>query len=60
MWGPKFTQVKAEQIKEAHRLGVKVAVWTPDKEKHMAKMIKLGVDAVITNRPDRLFHIMEK
>jgi len=59
-WGPKYTQVKAEQIKAAHRLGVRVAVWTPDKEKQMKKMIKWNVDAVITNRPDRLLPIKRK
>jgi glycerophosphoryl diester phosphodiesterase len=39
-------------------LGVNVAVWTPDKEKHLKNMIKLGVDAIITNRPDRLLQIL--
>lgn len=59
-WGPKYTQITAEQVDMAHRLGVNVAVWTPDKKRLLVKMIKLGVDAIITNRPDRLLHIMGK
>lgn len=53
-WGPRYTQIDAKQVEEAHRLGVNVAVWTPNTSKAMKKMIKLGVDAIISNRPDIL------
>ena len=53
-WAPKYTQIKAKQVQEAHQLGLCVAVWTPDSNKAFIKMIKMGVDAIITNRPDRL------
>lgn len=53
-WAPKHTQLKAKQVKEAHRLGICIAVWTPSSKRTMQKMIEMGVDAVITNRPDFL------
>ncbi len=53
-WAPKYTQIKAKQIQEAHHLGLCVAVWTPDSNKALKKMIRMGADAIITNRPDRL------
>jgi glycerophosphoryl diester phosphodiesterase len=57
-WAPKYTQIKAKQVKEAHRLGICVSVWTPDSTRAIKKMIELGVDAIITNRPDRLLQIL--
>lgn len=57
-WAPKYTQIKARQVKEAHQMGLCVAVWTPDSNQAIGKMIKMGVDAVITNRPDRAHQIL--
>ena len=34
------------------RLGYPVWVWTVNEPKRMAHMLKLGVDAIITDRPD--------
>jgi len=56
-WGPKYTQVETNQVLEAHQLGLCVAVWTPDSKKAFRKMIRMGVDANITNRPDRLMKL---
>ena len=41
-----------EQVKECHRLGVGVNVWTINKKKEIRKMIKWQVDGIITNYPD--------
>ncbi len=40
-------------INTAHQNGKRVFVWTVDNEDDMKKMIALGVDNIITNRPDR-------
>lgn len=37
----------------AHEAGVKVHVWTIDEEKDVAHAIDIGVDALVTNFPDR-------
>ena len=41
-------------MKKAHDAGKQVHVWTVNDEKEMQKLIKLGVDGIITNYPDRL------
>lgn len=43
---------EAELIKDARAKGLALHVWTIDKRKDMHQLIKIGVDAIITNRPD--------
>ncbi len=37
----------------AHEAGIKVNVWTVDEEKDVAHAVEMGVDALVTNFPDR-------
>ena len=53
-WAPRYNQLTYRRLEEAHRLGIKVYVWTPDKKTDMARLLEMGVDGIITNRPDRL------
>jgi len=53
-WAPNHKTVTAELVEEAHRIGLKVFVWTPDSRRDMLRLIELGVDGIITNRPDIL------
>ena len=46
-------QVDAALVAAAHEVGKEVHVWTVNEEEEMRAMIGLGVDAVITNYPDR-------
>ena len=46
--------VDAAYVAQARKLGLPVRVWTVDEEADMRRMIDLGVDAIITNTPDRL------
>ena len=39
-------------IKQLHQHGKKVNVWTVDDKKHINRLINLGVDGIITDRPD--------
>jgi glycerophosphoryl diester phosphodiesterase len=39
-------------VARAHEKGHEVHVWTVDRAEDMAYLAELGVDAVITNRPD--------
>jgi len=39
------------------RAGVSVMVWTVDEPNAMRKLIRLGVDGIITNKPDILFAV---
>ena len=46
-------------VEEAHRRGMKVVTWTVDNHKEMIRMIDAGVDAIISNYPDRLLDVVK-
>ena len=54
IWSPYFGDVSAELVTEAHSLGLRVVVWTVNKPDAMARMIEMGVDGIISDRPDLL------
>lgn len=49
-----------EWIKQAHDLGMKVNVWTINKEKEMKWLIDNGVDFITTNDPLLLQHLLAR
>ncbi|TPQ25708.1 glycerophosphodiester phosphodiesterase [Bradyrhizobium guangdongense] len=54
IWSPYFGDVNPVLITEAHAQGLRVVVWTVNKADDMARMIELGVDGIISDRPDVL------
>lgn len=59
-WGAKHTQISTKQIQEAHALGIAVYVWTVDALSDMQRLLQMGVDGIITNRPDRLQSLLRE
>lgn len=57
IWSPYFGDVTAALVSEAHALGLRVVVWTVNKSEDMARMIEIGVDGIISDRPDLLRQI---
>jgi glycerophosphoryl diester phosphodiesterase len=45
-------------IKDAHSRGMDVHVWTVNEAEDMQRMIDLGVDGIITDRPDILLELL--
>jgi glycerophosphoryl diester phosphodiesterase len=58
VWSPYFGDVSAALVAEAHELGLRVVVWTVNKPDDMARMIELGVDGIISDRPDLLRQVV--
>jgi len=52
IWSPNHTELSAEQVQEAHALGLQVIPWTVNTQEEMASVIDWGVDGIITDRPD--------
>jgi glycerophosphoryl diester phosphodiesterase len=54
IWSPYFGDVDPDLVAESHRLGLAVVVWTVNATADMARMIDMGVDGIISDRPDQL------
>ena len=52
IWAPDHAALTAEQIAEAHDLGLLVLPWTVNDPAAMARLFTWGVDGLITDRPD--------
>ena len=42
----------AAPLAEAHELGLRVVPWTVNRQEDMRRLIRWGVDGLITDRPD--------
>ncbi len=49
-WNPFFALAKTEHVAAVHELGIGVSTWTVDKTRHMARVKKAGVDAIVSNQ----------
>jgi len=47
-------------VETAHRRGLQVHVWTIDDEDEMARLLDLGVDGIMTDRPSVLKALLER
>jgi glycerophosphoryl diester phosphodiesterase len=54
IWSPLYEDVSVSSIAEAHGLGLPVIVWTVNDPKDMSRLIDMGVDGIISDRPDLL------
>lgn len=50
--------VDAALVRYAHRQGIEVHVWTVDAAAEMAELLELGVDGLVTDRPDVLREVL--
>lgn len=58
IWAPYFEDITERQIARAKELGLIVNVWTVNDSQDISKMIKLGVDGIITDFPLRAKSIL--
>lgn len=54
IWSPLYEDIDQAAIAEAHKLGLKVVVWTVNTPQEMERLIDMGVDGIISDRPDLL------
>ena len=54
VYSPYYRLVTANMVREAHRQGMKVIPWTVNETTEMEALIRLGVDGIITDYPNRI------
>jgi glycerophosphoryl diester phosphodiesterase len=52
--------VDAAMVRSAHRAGLRVVPWTVDDPATMRHLVRLGVDGLITDYPDRLREVLRR
>lgn len=60
IWSSYHKEVLPESTKLAHELGLSVNVWTVNEPGRMRELIRMGVDGIITDYPDRLRMVVEE
>jgi glycerophosphoryl diester phosphodiesterase len=54
IWSPNAQDLTPALLQQAHDVGLRVIPWTVNEEGEMRRLIEMGVDGLITDRPDRL------
>lgn len=57
---PEFHLVTPEQVEAAHKAGLRVIPWTPDKPEDWDRLIAAGVDGIITDDPASLIEHLKQ
>lgn len=57
---PYLGEVTPELVAEAHELGMKIYPWTVNNPADMERLIDMGVDGIISDRPDLVRQVAEK
>ena len=52
VWSPHYEDLTPALLKDAQSRGLKVIPWTVNHRDDIARLIDLGVDGLITDRPD--------
>jgi len=55
---PSYRVTDAAYVAAVHDAGMACLVWTVDRASSMRRALRMGVDGVITNRPDRLTEVL--
>jgi glycerophosphoryl diester phosphodiesterase len=55
---PQHRSVNRSYVEKVHQHGMACLVWTVDASRAMSRAVALGVDGVITNRPDRFLTVL--
>ncbi|HET9821428.1 MAG TPA: glycerophosphodiester phosphodiesterase [Burkholderiaceae bacterium] len=59
-WSAFFGDLDAAAVREAHALGLKVLAWTVNAPADIERMLDLGVDGIVSDRPDRVRDALQR
>jgi hypothetical protein len=58
-WSSFWRELDAPKVREAQSLGLKVLAWTVNDRETMGQMLDLGVDGLVTDRPDIAIELLK-
>ena len=58
-WSSFWRELDAQKVREAQSLGLKVLAWTVNDREIMGQMLDLGVDGLVTDRPDIAIELLK-
>lgn len=58
VWSPFHKELNASDLAEARALGLKVIPWTINEPADLRRFVDMGVDGIITDRPDLLLSLL--
>ena len=59
-FNPRWRLAPPSVVDHMHEAGIGVSVWTVDRRRYMKRVLRAGVDAVITNRTERLVPLLAR
>ena len=59
-WSSFWRELDAQKVREAQSLGLKVLAWTVNDRQSMGQMLDLGVDGLVTDRPDIAIDLLKE
>lgn len=60
IYSPYYLLVSKSLVRKCHAKGVKLVPWTVNDVKSMRRLVRLGVDGIITDYPDRISKVGKK
>lgn len=58
-WSCSYPHLDRSQVEIAQKLGLKVLAWTVDETTAMQEVLDIGIDGLVTNRPDRAVTLLK-
>ncbi|NCF67904.1 MAG: hypothetical protein GWP61_18215 [Chloroflexi bacterium] len=57
IWSPNYRDVSPAMVSKSHKVGLQVIPWTVNEAGDMRDLIEMGVDGIISDRPDVLLEL---
>lgn len=60
IWSPDARAMTPAKVAQAHKLGMRIVIWTANEPSEIERLIDLGVDGMISDYPERVIEVLKK